>query len=36
VIADARPGELRDPAIWMRAFDVQATNPILSVLGVAA
>ena len=36
VIADARPDELRNPEIWMRAFDVQATNPILSVLGVAA
>ena len=36
VIADAGPEELRDPAAWMRTFDVRATNPILSVLGVAA
>lgn len=36
VIADAGPEELRDPAVWMRTFDVRATNPILSVLGVAA
>ncbi len=36
VIADAAPAELRDPRIWMRAFDVQAHNPLLRVLGVAA
>ncbi|WP_449280667.1 anchored repeat-type ABC transporter ATP-binding subunit [Leucobacter sp.] len=36
VIADADPGELLEPDIWMRAFDVKADNPILKVLGVAA
>ena len=36
VIADAPPAELRDPEIWMRAFDIKATNPVLKTVGVAA
>jgi manganese/iron transport system ATP-binding protein len=36
VIANAHPQDLQDPEIWMRAFNVGATNPILQALGVAA
>ncbi|MGA7149492.1 MAG: anchored repeat-type ABC transporter ATP-binding subunit [Microbacterium sp.] len=35
VIADAPPSELVDAAIWMRTFDVKATNPLLKTLGVS-
>lgn len=34
VIADAEPAALTDPEIWMRTFDVKATNPLLTTLGV--
>ncbi|MGC3955509.1 MAG: anchored repeat-type ABC transporter ATP-binding subunit [Propionicimonas sp.] len=36
VIADAPPAELRDPEVWMRAFDITAGNPVLKTVGVAA
>lgn len=36
VIADGTPKELTDPEVWMRAFEVKATNPLLKTLGVAA
>ncbi len=32
VVADAPPAELRDPAIWMSEFRVQADNPLLGML----
>jgi len=35
VIADAPPAELHDRSIWMSAFKLQATHPILDVLEVA-
>jgi manganese/iron transport system ATP-binding protein len=36
VIADGPPRALTDPEVWMRAFEVKATNPLLKTLGVAA
>lgn len=36
IIADGTPSALNDPEIWMRAFDVKATNPLLRTLGVSA
>lgn len=36
VIADDVPEALTDPALWMRTFDIRATNPLLSTLGVSA
>lgn len=36
VIADDVPGSLTDPDVWMRTFDIRATNPLLSTLGVSA
>lgn len=35
VVADGPPSELRDPQIWMSAFRVQASNPILQLLKAA-
>lgn len=36
VIADGPPAVLQDPGMWMRAFDVKETNPLLRTLGVVA
>ncbi|SJN47104.1 Zinc ABC transporter, ATP-binding protein ZnuC [Microbacterium esteraromaticum] len=36
IIADGTASTLNDPEIWMRAFDVKATNPLLKTLGVSA
>ena len=36
IIADGTASSLNDPGIWMRAFDVKATNPLLKTLGVSA
>lgn len=36
VIADGAPGDLKDPQVWMRTFDVRAGNPLLASLGVTA
>ncbi|WP_308799349.1 anchored repeat-type ABC transporter ATP-binding subunit [Agromyces silvae] len=36
VIADGAPGDLTDPEVWMRTFEVNAGNPLLTALGVAA
>jgi manganese/iron transport system ATP-binding protein len=33
VIADGRPGDLRDPAIWLRAFGVTQSEQFLDPLG---
>ncbi|WP_449278393.1 anchored repeat-type ABC transporter ATP-binding subunit [Leucobacter sp. GX24907] len=35
IIADGPPEGLREPEVWMRAFDIRATNPVLRTLGVA-
>ncbi len=35
VIADAAPAELRDPGVWMSAFQLQPDNPLLGILEVA-
>ncbi|RUR03546.1 anchored repeat-type ABC transporter ATP-binding subunit [Labedella endophytica] len=36
IVADGPPAALDDPAVWMRTFDVKATNPLLKTLGVVA
>lgn len=36
IVADGPPEELREPEVWMRAFNIRATNPVLRTLGVAA
>lgn len=36
IIADGPPALLQDPALWMRTFDIRATNPLLKTLGVDA
>jgi manganese/iron transport system ATP-binding protein len=36
VIADDAPAALTDPALWMHTFDIRATNPLLTTLGVTA
>lgn len=36
VIADGAPASLQDPDVWMRAFNVKETNPLLRTLGVVA
>jgi manganese/iron transport system ATP-binding protein len=36
VVADAPPEELRDPAVWLRAFGVTSSDGLLHALGVAA
>lgn len=36
VIADGRASDLNDPEVWMRTFDIRATNPLLKTLGVGA
>jgi manganese/iron transport system ATP-binding protein len=35
VIADGSPDELRDPAVWLRAFGVARSEQLLHTLGVA-
>jgi manganese/iron transport system ATP-binding protein len=35
VIADGPPEELRDPAVWLRAFGVARSEQLLHTLGVA-
>lgn len=35
VIADDSPENLSDPEIWMRAFQINANNPLLSILGIS-
>jgi manganese/iron transport system ATP-binding protein len=35
VIAEGAPDELRDPAIWLRAFGVARSEQLLHSLGVA-
>jgi len=34
VIADDEPAALLDPELWMRTFDIRATNPLLTTLGI--
>ncbi|QIQ06606.1 anchored repeat-type ABC transporter ATP-binding subunit [Streptomyces liangshanensis] len=34
VVADGPPGELRDPAVWLRAFGVTSSDQLLTSLGV--
>ncbi|MFJ6216860.1 anchored repeat-type ABC transporter ATP-binding subunit [Streptomyces sp. NPDC092296] len=34
VVADGPPGELRDPAVWLRAFGVTRSDQLLHSLGV--
>ncbi|KGM13548.1 anchored repeat-type ABC transporter ATP-binding subunit [Cellulomonas bogoriensis] len=34
VVASGRPGELRDPATWMRTFGVSERSPLLVALGL--
>lgn len=36
VIADSTPEELRDPAMWMRAFGVSGSSPLLTIVGAKA
>jgi len=36
VVADGPPAELRDPAVWLRAFGVTESDRLLSALGVPA
>lgn len=36
VIADGAPDALTDPDIWMRTFDIRASNPLLTTLGISA
>lgn len=36
IVADDAPAALDDPGVWMRTFDVKATNPLLKTLGVVA
>ena len=36
IVADGPPSELRDPELWMRAFNIKATNPVLKTVGVTA
>ncbi|WP_082406455.1 anchored repeat-type ABC transporter ATP-binding subunit [Microbacterium sp. No. 7] len=36
VVADGEPAALDDPALWMRAFDVRADNPVLRVVAASA
>ncbi|MBM9463638.1 anchored repeat-type ABC transporter ATP-binding subunit [Aeromicrobium sp. YIM 150415] len=35
VVASGRPHELRDDDVWMRAFGVSATNPLLKIVKAA-
>jgi manganese/iron transport system ATP-binding protein len=35
VVADGSPSELRDREVWMSAFRLQETHPILDLLEVA-
>jgi manganese/iron transport system ATP-binding protein len=35
IIAQGPPSELRDPELWMKAFDISASNPLLKTLGVS-
>jgi manganese/iron transport system ATP-binding protein len=34
LVAEGRPSELRDPAVWLRAFGVTASEQLLTSLGV--
>ena len=36
VIASGTPGELTDPDLWIRAFDISPHNPLLRVVATAA
>lgn len=36
VIADGAPAALTDSDVWMRTFDIRATNPLLTTLGISA
>jgi manganese/iron transport system ATP-binding protein len=36
VVADAAPGALADPDVWLRAFGVSASDGLLGVLGATA
>ena len=35
IVADGAPAELRDPAIWMSAFRIHASHPLLGMLEAA-
>ncbi|WP_265523437.1 anchored repeat-type ABC transporter ATP-binding subunit [Oerskovia flava] len=35
VVATGTPAELDDPALWMRAFGISQTSPLLSALGLS-
>lgn len=36
ITADGPPRSITDPEVWMRTFDIRATNPLLATLGVSA
>lgn len=35
VVATGTPAELADPDLWMRAFGISASSPLLASLGLA-
>ncbi|GAB3708614.1 anchored repeat-type ABC transporter ATP-binding subunit [Mariniluteicoccus flavus] len=35
IVADGTPDDVRDPELWMRAFGVSATSPLLASVGAA-